>query len=92
MYTHVHTLYIHRLGTAYMKMWCTFLHVSVAKVIDGGQEGPQPISLLFCDLQNLQTVLNQLPHIGSTLNTLLLERRRERGREGVEGGREGEGR
>ena len=50
----------------------TFFDTGVAKVIDGCQQGPQTMGLFFRDFQHIQAVLDQLPNIGSTLNTLLL--------------------
>lgn len=51
----------------------TFLDTSKSQVVNGSQQGPQAHSLLFRDVQDIQAVLNQVPHITSTLLTLRLQ-------------------
>ena len=43
-----------------------------AQVVDGSKETPQAVGLLLRDAEDLQAVLNEVPHVRCTANTLRL--------------------
>ena len=50
----------------------TFLYSSISEMVYGRQQRPQAHCLILGYSKNIQTVLNQIPHICRTLNTLVL--------------------
>ena len=51
----------------------TFLDSSKSQVVDGSQQGPEAQGFLLRDAQDLQAVLDEVPHIASTLLSLGLQ-------------------
>ena len=68
----------------------------MSEVVDGSKEAPQAFGFLLGDVEDVETVLNEVPHTCSLLLLLLLGgagggkgRREEKWEEGRKGGREG---
>ncbi len=48
----------------------TLLDASVSKMVDSGEQRPESEGFLLRDVQDLQTVLDQVPNVRSTLVAL----------------------